>query len=99
MKYDAILIDTSVFVAHYNKADDKYSIVSGFFSKCESKLITSTSCITETMWMLKSNYRVQNFFLSAFLNEVYIHEPLTAQDILNSMRNTPIARLTLPIYL
>jgi len=81
MKYDAILIDTSAFVAYYNKADDKYPIVSDFFSKCESQLITSTSCITETMWMLKSNYRVQNFFLSAFLNEVYTHEPLTAQDI------------------
>ena len=81
MKYDAILIDTSAFVAYYNKADDKHPIVNDFFSQCESQLITSTSCITETMWMLKSNYRVQNFFLSAFLNEVYIHEPLTAQDI------------------
>jgi predicted nucleic acid-binding protein len=81
MKYPAILIDTSAFVAYYNQADKSHSIMRDFFSECESKLVTSTSCITETVWMLRFNYRVQNAFLSAFWSDIYIHESLTNQDL------------------
>lgn len=81
MKYAAILIDTSAFVAYYNQADKNHSIMRSFFSECESKLVTSTSCITETVWMLRFNYRVQNTFLSAFWSDIYIHESLTNQDL------------------
>lgn len=81
MKYPAILIDTSAFVAYYNRADKSHSLVYEFFSECESQLITPTSCMTETMWMLRFNYRVQNAFLSAFWADIYIHESLTNRDL------------------
>jgi uncharacterized protein len=81
MKYTAILIDTSAFVAYYNQADKNHSTMRNFFSECESQLVTSTSCITETVWMLRFNYRVQNAFLSAFLFDIYIHESLTNRDL------------------
>ncbi|BBC22865.1 type II toxin-antitoxin system VapC family toxin [Pseudanabaena sp. ABRG5-3] len=85
MKYPAILIDTSAFVAFYNQADKNHSIMRNFFLECDSKLVTSTSCITETVWMLRFNYRVQNVFLSTFLADIYIHESLTKQDLARIM--------------
>jgi uncharacterized protein len=81
MKYAAILIDTSAFVAYYNRSDKSHSLVYKFFSECESQLITPTSCMTETMWMLRFDYRVQNAFLSTFGAGIYIHEPLINPDL------------------
>jgi predicted nucleic acid-binding protein len=81
MKYNSILIDTSAFVAYYNRTDPKHTLMCQFFSECESQLVTPTSCMTETMWMLKSNYRVQNAFLSCFWSDIYIHEPLINRDL------------------
>ena len=75
-----ILIDTSVLVAFYN-ANDKYHTQSRqFFNRCTSNLVTTTSCVTETMWLLAPDYRIQNLFLSHLSQQIYHCEPLIIQD-------------------
>ncbi len=75
-----ILVDTSIFVAFYNSADRNHSQVSSFFASCTSQLITSLGCVTEAMWLLSSNWLVQNDFLTDLAQEVYRCEPLTPSD-------------------
>jgi uncharacterized protein len=75
-----ILIDTSVLVAFYN-ANDRYHTQScKFFDRCTSNLVTTTGCVTETMWLLSPDYRVQNLFLSHLSQQIYECEPLIPQD-------------------
>lgn len=75
-----ILIDTSVLVAFYN-ANDRYHTQSyQFFDRCTSNLVTTTGCVTETMWLLAPDYRIQNLFLSHLSQQIYQCEPLIPQD-------------------
>ena len=75
-----VLIDTSIFVAFYNSADNNHSQVRNFFASCTSQLITSLGCVTETMWLLSSNLLVQNDFLTDLAEGIYTCEPLIADD-------------------
>lgn len=77
-----VLIDTSIFVAFYNSADSNHSQVRSFFASCTSQLITSLGCVTETMWLLSSNWLVQNDFLTDLSEEVYRCEPLVSSDFI-----------------
>ncbi len=75
-----VLVDTSIFVAFYNSADNSHSQVRNFFASCTSQLITSLGCVTETMWLLSSNLLVQNDFLTDLAEGIYTCEPLIASD-------------------
>jgi predicted nucleic acid-binding protein len=57
--YPFILIDTGIIVAFYNKGDRYHQQVVNFFANCSSQLITTVSCITECMWLLAPDVKVQ----------------------------------------
>ena len=42
--------------------------------------MTTVACVTEVMWLLSSNWRLQNEFLSALADETYKCEQLTTED-------------------
>lgn len=78
--YSKILVDTGLLVAFYDAADQYHDAVVQFFSTCTSQLITTIGCVTEVMWLLASNWRVQNEFLAHLAREVYTCEQLTPED-------------------
>ena len=74
------LIDTGILVAFYDVADPHHQQVSKFLSNFRGELITTISCITETMWLFASDYRVQNEFLQHLSIQVYRCEILNPED-------------------
>ncbi|NET35563.1 MAG: PIN domain-containing protein [Cyanothece sp. SIO1E1] len=78
--YPAILIDTGLLVAFYDSADRYHSPVVDFFSRSTSQLITTVGCVTEVMWLLASDWRVQNEFLAHLANNIYACEPILLED-------------------
>ena len=75
-----ILVDTGLLVAFYDAADQYHDAVVKFFETCTSQLITTVGCVTEVMWLLASNWQVQNEFLNHLANEVYFCKHLTPED-------------------
>ncbi|MHC5823469.1 MAG: type II toxin-antitoxin system VapC family toxin [Nostoc sp.] len=78
--YPTILVDTGLLVAFYDSADSHHDRVVEFFAGCTSQLVTSEGCVTEVMWLLASDWQVQNEFLSHLANRIYECESLTSQD-------------------
>lgn len=78
--HPAILIDTGLLVAFYDSADSHHDRVVEFFGKCTSQLITTVGCVTEVMWLLASNWQVQNEFLLHLAKHIYECESLLPQD-------------------
>ncbi|MEO0539159.1 MAG: VapC toxin family PIN domain ribonuclease [Cyanobacteria bacterium P01_A01_bin.123] len=75
-----ILVDTGLMVAFYDAKDLYHDAVVEFFSNCTHRLITTIGCVTEVMWLLSSDWRVQNEFLTHLAKGVYVCEPLLAED-------------------
>lgn len=81
MKYHPlILIDTGLMIAFYNRTDQYHSQVYAFFEGCTSQLITTLSCVSETMQLLPSNWQIQNEFLLAVAKGVFECESLQPKD-------------------
>lgn len=78
--HPTILVDTGLMVAFYDLTDPQHQRVVEFFAGCTSRLLTTEGCITEVMWLLASDWRVQNEFLSHLANRVYECEPLSDSD-------------------
>ena len=78
--YPQILVDTGLLVAFYDAADQYHEAVVQFFATCTSQLITTVGCVTEVMWLLASNWQVQNEFLAHLADEVYCCEQLIPKD-------------------
>jgi PIN domain len=75
-----ILIDSSILVAYYSARDNYHIQSRAFFEQCTSRLLTTASCITEVMWLLSPDWRVQNQFLSGVAKGVFECVPLIAND-------------------
>ncbi len=80
MKRDRVLIDTGILVAFYDAADPHHRTVFDFLGQCRSQLITTLSCVTETMWLLAEDDRVQSNFLRHLTAQIYHCEPLIPED-------------------
>ncbi|MCC5603637.1 type II toxin-antitoxin system VapC family toxin [Nostoc favosum] len=78
--HSTILVDRGLLVAFYDSADSHHNRVVEFFAGCTSRLMTSEGCVTEVMWLLASDWQVQNEFLSHLANHIYECESLTSQD-------------------
>jgi uncharacterized protein len=78
--YPLILIDTGILVAFYDRQDKYHQQVLSFFNTCHSQLITTVACVTEVMWLLAPNTKVQNEFLSALLMGAFQCEHLVQLD-------------------
>lgn len=75
-----ILVDSGILFAYYSAPDKHHNQVCNFFESCNSRLITTPSCVTEVMWLLNSDWRTQNEFLLDVAKELYECEPLLPQD-------------------
>ncbi len=78
--YPQILIDTGILVAFYDLKDEYHQQSLSFFSTCTSQLITTIACVTEVMWLLAPNTKVQNEFLSALSKRAFLCEHLLPSD-------------------
>jgi hypothetical protein len=73
-------MDTGVIVAYYS-ADDKYHTqAQRLFELCTSQAITTVACVTEAMYLLAADWRVQNEFLLQVSSGIFNCEHLTTQD-------------------
>lgn len=79
-KYARILIDTGLIVAFYNPADRHHKSVVDFLAGCDSQLVTTVGCVTESMWLLACNWRLQNALLRHLAQEIYVSMPLLVDD-------------------
>ncbi|NMG05453.1 PIN domain-containing protein [Brasilonema sp. UFV-L1] len=80
--YPIILVDSSLLIAFYNATDNYHNQVREFFVSCTSDLVTTVGCVTEVMYFLAPNWRVQNEFLSHLATDIYKCEPLLPQDFI-----------------
>jgi uncharacterized protein len=76
----SILVDTGILVALYDAEDLYHAQVIDFLGSYEGNLITTLGCVTEVMWLLASDHRVQNEFLHHLSNRIYECEPLQSTD-------------------
>ncbi len=77
-----ILVDTGVLVALYDQADRYHDQVIEFLSHYRGQLITTLGCVTEVMWLLASDHRVQNEFLHHLSEQIYECESLQSHDFM-----------------
>jgi predicted nucleic acid-binding protein len=75
-----ILVDTGIIVAFYDSKDKYHQQVLQFFASCTSQLITTLACVTEVMWLLAPNIKVQNKFLSALEKDIFHCQHLLLPD-------------------
>jgi predicted nucleic acid-binding protein len=78
--YPQVLIDTGILVAFYDRKDEYHQQSLSFFSTCTSQLITTIACVTEVMWLLAPNTKVQHEFLSALSKRAFLCEHLLPSD-------------------
>lgn len=74
------LVDTGVLVAFYDRADAYHTQIIEFLGNYRGRLITTLGCVTEIMWLLASDYRVQNEFLRHLSEKIYECESLQSDD-------------------
>lgn len=82
MYYATILIDSGFLIAYYSAGDRYHEEVCNFLETCTAKLVTTPSCVTEVMWLLSSDWRVQNEFLLDLARGIYECVCLTQTDFL-----------------
>lgn len=75
-----IIVDSGILVAYYSVKDGYHQQVRVFFERCTSNLVTTTACITEVVWLLSPNWRIQNRFLQGVASRVFEPIPLVSQD-------------------
>ncbi len=73
-------IDAGPLIAYYNKGDKWHSMAQKFFESFRGRLITSEAVVTEVMWLLSDDWRVQNELLEDLQKELYQIIPLTLPD-------------------
>ena len=74
------LIDAGPLIAYYNANDPWHKKVLTSFESYRGQFITTSPVITEVMWLLKSNYQVQNEFLLDLSKGLYYVESLRYED-------------------
>lgn len=78
--FSIILIDSGILVAYYNQSDRVHEQVKAFLEQSTSRLVTTLVCISEVMWLLASDWRVQNEFLTDLSKELYEWVQLIPND-------------------
>jgi uncharacterized protein len=76
----AILIDSGILVAYYNRNDRFHRPAKDFLEPLTSRLITTIPCITEVMWLLSPQWQVQGEFLADLEKQLYEWVQLTPSD-------------------
>ena len=74
------MIDAGPLVAYYNAGDPWHKKVITAFEQYRGQFITTSPIVAEAMWLLKSNYHVQNELLIDLSKGLYYVEPLQRSD-------------------
>jgi len=74
------LIDVGPIIAYYDSGDRGHSRVKTYFEKATCQFITTCPCLTEAMFMLRTDFRVQNELLLDLARSLYIVEQLLPGD-------------------
>jgi predicted nucleic acid-binding protein len=96
-----ILTDSGPIAAFYNSADRKHQQICDFFARCHSRIVTTSPIISEVMWLLAIDWRVQNEFLSDLSRGVFDCEPMVDKDfaaISEIISHNPKAQLDFADY-
>jgi predicted nucleic acid-binding protein len=80
--HPVIIVDSGVLVAYYSVKDSYHQQARVFFERCRSNLVTTTACVTEVMWLLSPNWRIQNKFLQGVARGVFECIQLLPEDFL-----------------
>jgi hypothetical protein len=75
-----VLVDAGPLVAYYNRNDRWHEAVKDYFETARHLFVTTPPCLTEVMWLLSEDWRVQNEFLIDLARGLYVCEPLLAED-------------------
>ena len=75
-----MLIDAGPLIAYYDADDRRHDDVQRFIGESRRQFITTTPVITEVMWQLNSDYRVQNELLLLVSRGLIRNETLSAAD-------------------
>jgi len=78
--HESVLIDTGPLIAFYNQSDHYHRQICQFFDQCHAKLVTTMPCVTEVMWLLSADWRVQNEFVTDLASGLYDAVPLLPLD-------------------
>ena len=70
-RFPTILVDSGILIAYYNQGDRVHSRVKEFLEQSTSRLLTTLPCVAEVMWLLASDWQVQNEFLADLSKELY----------------------------
>ncbi len=76
------LIDSGPIIAYFDQSDEWHKNATSFIDAFVGQLITTAAVIAEVMWLLRSDYRVQNEFLRRIALGVFRNEPLTEIDFM-----------------
>lgn len=74
------LIDTGVIVAFFNKGDHYHDQIYPFIKDSTSILVTTVACVTETMYLLPRNWKVQNDLFLMLAQGIIECEHLQSED-------------------
>ncbi|HEY9777319.1 MAG TPA: PIN domain-containing protein [Planktothrix sp.] len=74
------LIDSGPLVAYYSRSDKWHGCARKFFESFRGRLIISEPVVTEVMWLLSTDWRVQNEFLTDLQNELLVIASLIPSD-------------------
>lgn len=75
-----LIIDTGPIVAYLDAKDDLHGPVKDFIGSFKGQFITTLPVITEAMWMLRADHRVQNELSLLLTKELIKIENLTPSD-------------------
>jgi hypothetical protein len=74
------LIDAGPIIAYFDQGDRWHKEISSFIDAFSGQFVTTTPVITEALWHLRSDYRVQNEFLLRVSRSLFRNEGLTYAD-------------------
>ncbi len=75
-----VLIDAGPIIAYYNKFDKWHKPITQYFEIEQRQFITTCPCLTEALYHLRSDFRVQNELLLDLARGLYQAESLTPSD-------------------
>jgi Predicted nucleic acid-binding protein, contains PIN domain len=75
-----VLVDAGSIIAYFDRSDDWHECCSDFIDSFTGQFITTAAVVTEVMWHLRSDYRVQNEFLLRLSMQVFKDESMLPED-------------------
>ncbi len=75
-----VLVDAGPIIAYYDQSDPWHQRVTQYLEKEQRQLITTCPCLTEALYHLRIDFRVQNELLLDLAKGLYHSEPLVAED-------------------